>query len=59
MMGIMLFLACGFVRAWGNGHALGIASPCRYAPSNSLERWASMRRTSRRWPFTRAIFIES
>lgn len=35
------------------------ASPRLYTSRSSLDRWASIRRTSRRWPFTRGIFIAS
>jgi hypothetical protein len=42
-----------------NGHSSPTASPRRYRPSNSLDRWASIRRTSRRLPLILGIFIES
>ena len=32
-----------------------VSSPRLYVPRSSFERWASILRTSRRWPFTRAI----
>lgn len=46
-------------KAKASGHAMPVDSPRLYAPRSSFDRWASIRRTSRRWPFTRAIFIES
>jgi tetratricopeptide (TPR) repeat protein len=51
--------ACAAVSARANGQADAIAAPRRYEPSSSFDRWASIRRTSRRWPFTRAICMES
>jgi hypothetical protein len=45
--------------AFLSGHSSPTASPHRYRPNNSLDRWARMRRTSRRLPLILAIFIES
>ena len=46
-------------KAFFSGQSLLPDSPCRYRASSSLDRWASIRRTSRRIPFFLGISIES
>ena len=51
--------AAAAASAVASGQEAAIGSPRRYAPSSSRDRSASSRRTSRRFPLTRAIRIES
>lgn len=46
-------------RARSSGHSPTACSPRRYRCSSSWDRRASIRRTSRRWPFTRGTCIVS
>ncbi len=47
------------LKACFNGQSSGIVSPRRYRLSNSFDRWANIRRTSRRSPLTLGMTIES